>query len=117
MVWRTGIAYKAWKCSKSVRKDEAQKLPEVPVNEDRGAGYKTPAIAKLLLNDGVEPLFSYKRPMTKNGFFRKHEYVYDEMYDCICALRIRYLNIPPPTGMAIGNIRAIRETVYPIRTL
>lgn len=46
------------------------------------AGYKTPAIAKLLLDDGVEPLFPYKSPMTKKGFFRKYEYVYDEMYDC-----------------------------------
>jgi len=27
----------------------------------------------------------YKRPMTKEGFFKKHEYVYDEYYDCyIC---------------------------------
>ncbi len=49
------------------------------------AGYKTPAIAKLLLDDGVRPLFPYKRPMTKDGFFRKYEYVYDEYYDCyIC---------------------------------
>ena len=49
------------------------------------AGYKTPAIAKQLLDDGVKPLFPYKRPVTKAGFFRKHEYVYDEMYDCyIC---------------------------------
>ena len=42
------------------------------------AGYKTPAIAKMLIDDGVDPLFPYKRPMTKKGFFRKHEYVYDE---------------------------------------
>lgn len=49
------------------------------------AGYKTPAIAKLLLEDGIQPLFPYKRPMTKKGFFRKYEYVYDEYYDCyIC---------------------------------
>ena len=49
------------------------------------AGYKTPAIAKLLIDDGIRPLFPYKRPMTKDGFFRKHEYVYDEYYDCyIC---------------------------------
>lgn len=49
------------------------------------AGYKTPAIAKLLLDDGIKPLFPYKRPMTKKGFFRKNEYVYDEAYDCyIC---------------------------------
>ncbi len=27
----------------------------------------------------------YKRPMTGKGFFKKHEYVYDEYYDCyIC---------------------------------
>lgn len=46
------------------------------------AGYKIPAIAKMLIDDGVDPLFPYKRPMTKKGFFRKHEYVYDEAYDC-----------------------------------
>ena len=33
------------------------------------AGYKTPAIAKLLIDDGIKPLFPYKRPMTKEGFF------------------------------------------------
>lgn len=32
------------------------------------AGYKTPAIAKLLLDDGITPLLPYKRPMTKDGF-------------------------------------------------
>lgn len=49
------------------------------------AGYKTPAIAKLLLDNGVKPVFPYKRPMTKEGFFKKYEYVYDEYNDCyIC---------------------------------
>ena len=49
------------------------------------SGYRTPAIAKTLLDDGITPLFPYKRPMTKDGFFKKHEYVYDEYYDCyIC---------------------------------
>lgn len=46
------------------------------------AGYKTPAIAKMLLDDKITPLFPYKRPMTKQGFFRKTEYTYDEYYDC-----------------------------------
>lgn len=47
--------------------------------------YKTPAIAKLLVDDGVKPVFPYKRPMTKEGFFKKYEYVYDEYNDCyIC---------------------------------
>ena len=49
------------------------------------AGYKTPAIAKMLIDDGIKPLLPYKRPMTKEGFFKKYEYVYDEYYDCyIC---------------------------------
>ena len=39
----------------------------------------------MLLDDGVKPVFPYKRPMTKDGFFPKYEYVYDERYDCyIC---------------------------------
>ena len=46
------------------------------------AGYKTPAIAKLLIDDGIEPLFPYKRPQTQKGYFKKYEYVYDEYYDC-----------------------------------
>ena len=42
-------------------------------------------VAHELLEDGIEPLFPYKRPMTKEGFFRKYEYAYDEYYDCyIC---------------------------------
>ena len=49
------------------------------------AGYKTPAIAKLLIDDNITPLFPYKRPMTKQGFFKKTDYAYDEYYDCyIC---------------------------------
>lgn len=34
------------------------------------AGYKTPAIARQLLKDRIEPLFPYKRPMTKKEFLR-----------------------------------------------
>lgn len=49
------------------------------------AGYKTPGIAKLLIDDGIRPLMPYKCPMTKEGFFKKYEYAYDEYYDCyIC---------------------------------
>ena len=49
------------------------------------AGYKTPAIAKLLIDDNITPVFPYKRPATKEGFFKKYEYAYDEYYDCyIC---------------------------------
>lgn len=49
------------------------------------AGYKIPAIIHQLIKAGKIPVVPYKRPMTKEGFFRKHEYVYDEYYDCyIC---------------------------------
>ena len=46
------------------------------------AAYKTPAIAKMLIDAGIDPIFPYVRPMTKSGYFRKYEYVYDEYYDC-----------------------------------
>lgn len=37
------------------------------------SGYKTPAIARAILEHGQTPYFPYKRPMTKDGFFRKYE--------------------------------------------
>ena len=46
------------------------------------AGYKIPAIARMVLQDGHTPVLPYKRPMTKKEFFHKKEYVYDEHYDC-----------------------------------
>lgn len=49
------------------------------------AGYKIPAIARIIIEDGKILVMPYTRPMTKEGFFKKHEYVYDEYYDCyIC---------------------------------
>lgn len=56
------------------------------------AGYKTPAIAKMLLDDGILPLFPYKRPATKEGFFKKHEYAYDEYNDCYICPNNKVLN-------------------------
>jgi transposase len=56
------------------------------------AGYKTPAIARLLINDGVTPIFPYTRPYTKDGFFKKYEYAYDEFYDCYICPNNKVLN-------------------------
>lgn len=49
------------------------------------AGYITPYICKTLFDNNILPVIPYKRPMTKDGFFKKYEYVYDELNDCyIC---------------------------------
>jgi len=47
------------------------------------SGYKTPWIMKQIFDSGRLPATPYKRPMTKKGFFKKYEYVYDEYYNCI----------------------------------
>lgn len=46
------------------------------------AGYKTPGICREILKANKLPVMPYKRPMTPAGYFKKHEYVYDEYYDC-----------------------------------
>ncbi len=45
------------------------------------AGYVTPFIAKTISDNGSIPVFPYKRPMTKKGFFKRYEFVYDEYLD------------------------------------
>jgi transposase len=47
------------------------------------SGYKTPWIMKQIFDSGRKAATPYKRPMTKAGFFKKYEYVYDEYYDCM----------------------------------
>ena len=49
-----------------------------PVAVAADAAYKTPAITNYLLENQMLPVLPYTRPKTKEGFFRKHEYVYDE---------------------------------------
>ena len=49
------------------------------------AGYKTPYICKILMDEQIRPVMPYTRPHTKKGFFRKSDDVYDEYFDCyIC---------------------------------
>lgn len=47
------------------------------------SGYKTPWIMKQVFDSDRLPATPYKRPMTKKGFFKKYEYVYDEYNDCV----------------------------------
>ena len=59
-----------------------EKFPDIN-NVVLDAGYKTPAITREIIESNITPYMPYKRPMTKEGFFKKYEYVYDEEYDCV----------------------------------
>lgn len=59
-----------------------EKFPEIEmVAVDNG--YKTPWIMKQIFDSERLPATPYKRPMTKKGFFKKYEYIYDEYYNCV----------------------------------
>lgn len=45
------------------------------------AGYWNPAICKTIIENKQAAFLPYKAPMTKKGYFKKYEYVYDEEYD------------------------------------
>ena len=60
-----------------------KKIEHMNINVVVGdTAYKTPPIARMLKEKGIELLSTYSRPKTKDGYFRKSEYVYDEQYDC-----------------------------------
>ena len=46
------------------------------------AGYKNPPTAKMLMDDGISPIFPYTRSGGKKGMIPKREFIYDEYYDC-----------------------------------
>lgn len=49
------------------------------------SGYKIPIIMKMIIDNNQVPITPYKRPMTKKGYFKKYEFVYDEYYgEVIC---------------------------------
>jgi len=59
-----------------------EKFPEIKtVTMD--SAYRTPWICKRVFGDNRQASLPYKCPMTKDGFYKKYEYVYDEYYDCI----------------------------------
>jgi ADP-heptose:LPS heptosyltransferase len=47
------------------------------------SAYKTPWIMKQIIDDKLIPSVPYKRSISREGFFKKYEYVYDEYYDCV----------------------------------
>ena len=82
-----GVEVAAGNVHDSVMFDEVygnvlSKFPEIEMVAI-DSGYKTPWIMKQVFDSGRLPAVPYKRPMTKVGFFRKYEYVYDEFYNCM----------------------------------
>lgn len=58
-------------------------------------GIRPRGYVKRYKEDGRNISTAYKRPMSKQGFFRSYEYVYDEYYGCvICPANqvLRYIN-------------------------
>jgi len=47
------------------------------------SAYRTPWIMKQVFDSERLPSVPYKSPMTKEGFFKKYDYVYDEHFDCV----------------------------------
>lgn len=66
----------------SLYADVLAKFPEVEMVAI-DSGYRTPWIMKQVFDSGRLPSVPYKRPMTKEGFFKKYDYVYDEYFDCV----------------------------------
>ena len=65
--------------------NEVKKTFDRPQAVAVDSGYKTPYISKVLIDDQIRPVMPYTRPRTKDGFFKKYDYVFDEYYDCyIC---------------------------------
>ncbi len=56
------------------------------------AAYKTPWISKRILDDNRIPVFPYKRPMGKKGFYPPYAYIYDEYFDCVICPENQLLN-------------------------
>lgn len=55
------------------------------------SAYKTPAICRMLLQDGRTPSLPYTMPKTKKGNLPWQEYVYDEYYDCVICPQYKLL--------------------------
>jgi len=57
-------------------------FPEIEITALDSA-YKTPWIMKQIFDSGRLASTPYKRPLTKKGFFKKYDYVYDEYHGCV----------------------------------
>ena len=61
--------------------DELIQMYENIKNICLDSGFNTSPICHQILSSGRIPFLPYKRPMTKKGYLKKYEYVYDEYLD------------------------------------
>lgn len=80
------------------------------------AGYKTPAIAKMLIDDGVVPVFPYKRPMTKDGFSENMSMCMTNTMMHTFVRVIISCTIAPPIEMGIGSTKVAAKFVRDVNT-
>ncbi|MFD3272484.1 transposase [Paenibacillus dendritiformis] len=84
--------------------EEAARLVPATQAVVTDAGYKTPAICKTLQEREIRPVLPYTRPQTKESFFKKHEYVYNDHYNCYLYTANRYCLTKQRTVMVIKCI-------------
>ena len=78
------------------------------------SGYKTPSIAKFLLEKEITPVFPYTRPRGKRGFLRPKDFVYDEHFDCYLCPENQVLTYRTTTREGYRDIKAIPKFVRSI---
>lgn len=61
------------------------------------SGYKTPSIAKFLLDKNITPVFPYTRPKGKKGKLRPKDFVYDDHFNCYLCPEHQVLTYPTTT--------------------
>ena len=93
--------------------DVTKRFPEVKaVAVD--AGYKIPAIMKEIIDSQRIPCAPYRRPQTKDGFFKNTSMSMMNTMTASFAQITRCSAIPQPIAMAIGNSKAILKSAIPV---
>ncbi|MFL1677501.1 transposase [Paenibacillus dendritiformis] len=90
--------------------EEAARLVPATQAVTTDAGYKTPAICKTLQEREIRPVLPYTRPQTKESFFKKHEYVYNDHYICYLCPANAVLSYETTTVMVIKCIARTRQS-------
>ena len=80
------------------------------------SGFRTPAIAYQLLEDGIDPLFPYKRPQTKDGFLRNTIMLMMNISIVTFVQRTKFCDMPRQAEKDIENIKVTVKNVKTVPT-